>query len=90
MVSHGHIHVNGRRTHAPSQLVSAGDQITPAHRERSQTLVAVNRAATQSRQLPSWLALSPEPLEVRLLTLPTRDEVEVPVQAELIVELLAR
>jgi len=90
MVAHGHIYLNGRRTHAPSQLVSPGDQITPAPRERSQKLVAVNRAATQSRHLPSWLALSPEPLEVRLLTLPTREEVEIPVQAELIVELLGR
>jgi len=86
----GHIHLNGRRAHAPSQLVSPGDQITPAPRERSKQLLEVNRAATEHRQLPSWLAISGEPLEVRMLTLPTRDEVEVPVQAELIVELLAR
>jgi len=90
MVVQGHIYLNGRRAHAPSQLISPGDQITPAPRERSQKLVAVNRTATQSRRLPSWLAVSPEPLEVRMLTLPSRDEVEIPVETELIVELLAR
>ena len=49
-----------------------------------------NRSATQSRGLPSWLAVSSGPLEVRMLTMPSRDEVELPVQADLIVELLAR
>ena len=86
----GHIYLNGRRAHAPSQLVSPGDQITPAPRDRSAQVLEVNRAATQSRQLPSWLAISGQPLEVRMLTLPTRDEVELPVQVDLIVELLAR
>jgi small subunit ribosomal protein S4 len=87
---HGHIYMNGRRAHAPSQLVSPGDQITPAPRERSKQLLEVDRTAVQKRDLPSWLAISGEPLEVRMLTLPTRDEVELPVQVELIVELLAR
>lgn len=90
MTTHGHIYLNGRRAHAPSQLISPGDRITPAPRERSQTLLAVNRSATQSRQPPSWLALSAEPLEVRMLTLPSRDEVEIPVQTERIVEFLGR
>ncbi|MCK4298008.1 MAG: 30S ribosomal protein S4 [Planctomycetes bacterium] len=90
IIAHGHICLNGRRAHAPSQLVSPGDQITLAPRERSQSLVAANRAATQDRQSPSWLALSAEPLEARMLTMPTRDEVELPVQVELIVEFLAR
>ena len=90
MVAHGHLNLNGRRAHAPSQLLSPGDQITPAPRERSQKLVEANRSATQSRRLPSWLALSSEPLEVRMLTMPSRDEVELPVQVEFIVELLAR
>jgi len=90
MIAHGHVYLNGRRAHAPSQLVSPGDQITPAPKERSQKLVAANRSMTQGRRTPSWLAVSPEPVEVRLLTPPTRDEVEIPVKAELIVELLAR
>ncbi len=90
IIAHGHICLNGRRAHAPSQLVSPGDRITLAPRERSQSLVAANRAATQDRQPPSWLALSAEPLEARMLTMPTRDEVELPVQVELIVEFLAR
>jgi small subunit ribosomal protein S4 len=71
-------------------LVSPGDQITPAPREGSRGLLDGNRAAVQKRDLPSWLAVSGEPLEARMLTLPSRDEVELPVQAELIVELLAR
>ena len=90
MITHGHICLNGRRAHAPSQPVSPGDQITPASRERSQTLLVANRSVTQSRQLPSWLALTAEPLEVRMLTLPSRDEVEIAVQTERIVEFLAR
>lgn len=90
MVTHGHIYLNGRRAHAPGQLLRPGDQITPAPRERSRLLIEANRSVTRDRQRPSWLALTEEPLEVRMLTMPTRDEVEIPVQAELIVELLSR
>ncbi len=90
MIVQGHVYLNGRRAHAPGQLVSPADQITPASGERSQKLLEANQSVTQSRRPPSWLALSPEPLEVRMLTLPSRDEVEIPVQVERIVELLAR
>lgn len=90
MVSHGHLCLNGRRAHAPGQLLRPGDQLTPAPRDRSHRLIEANRSVTRDRQRPSWLAVSEEPLEVRMLTMPARDEVEIPVQAQLIVELLSR
>lgn len=90
LVRHGHFTVNGRKVNIPSYLVRPGDVI--AIRERSKNSVRikelVERAADQ--RPPAWLSYDAERAEVRVLALPTRDQIDVPVQEHLIVELYSR
>ena len=90
MVRHGHILVNGSRVTIPSMLVEAGMTITPAGNETSRKLVRQNLQATKGRQEASWLAVSEEPPSGAVVALPTREEVSVPAEEALIVELLSK
>lgn len=90
LVRHGHFTVNGRKVNIPSYLVRPGDVI--AVRERSRNSVRIKelmeRAADQ--RPPAWLSYDGERAEARVLALPTREEIDVPVQEHLIVELYSR
>ncbi len=89
MVTHGHIAVNGDKVTIPSYHVRPGDMIAPTPRGREHPRVK-EVAAGGARSLPSWLELSPSTLEGRILALPAREEIDVPVQEQLIVEYYSR
>lgn len=89
MVLHGHIGVNGRKVTVPSYHVKPGDVIAPTTRGREHPRVK-ELAATGLRTLPSWLEFIAERLEGRVLALPAREEIDVPVQEQLIVEYYSR
>jgi small subunit ribosomal protein S4 len=90
MVGHGHITVNGKRVDIPSYQISVGDVIRVKNRGKSLDLVRGN-LAENSRDVPDFLSRSdtaiPEGIVGRL---PTADEVSIPVQTQLIVELCSR
>ena len=90
LVSHGHITVNGKKVNIPSYLVSLGDVIAPASKEKAQKLVRDNLELTRNLGLPSWLERTTEPLQGRVSALPNRDEVPIPVQEQLIVEFCSK
>lgn len=90
LITHGHIQVNGSTVSTPSVLVKPGDVIAPRQRPSSSKLVAKIREGLQSRPVPSWLEVTPEPLQGRVLNLPNREEVPVPVREDLIVEFCSR
>jgi len=89
MVRHGHIAVNGRKVSIPSYQVRVGDVIGPTGRGKDHPRVK-ELAATGLRTLPSWLEFSTERLEGRVLAMPAREEIDVPVQEQLIVEYYSR
>lgn len=89
MVLHGHIAVNGRKVSVPSFQVRAGHQISPTARGREHPRVK-ELAVTGLRTLPSWLEFNVERLEGRVLAQPAREEIDVPVQEQLIVEHYSR
>lgn len=89
MVAHGHISVNGRKVSVPSYQVRPGDVLAPTSRGRDHPRVK-EVAAGGVRSLPSWLSLSTTTLEGRILALPAREEIDVPVQEQLIVEYYSR
>lgn len=89
MVAHGHIAVKGRKVTVPSYQVRPGDVIAPTPRGREHPRVK-EVAAGGVRSLPSWLELSTTTLEGRILVLPAREEIDVPVQEQLIVEYYSR
>ena len=91
MVTHGHITVNGRKLDIPSYLVRPGDAIKVKEREHSLRLAAGNLAAEGMPPVPDWLdRTSAEPPEGRVSRLPASQDMSLPVNPQLIVELLSR
>lgn len=90
LVNHGHITVNGKKVDIPSYLVSPGDVIAPASKEKTQKIVRDNLDLTKDLGLPSWLERVTQPLQGQVLALPSRDEVSIPVQEQLIVEFCSK
>jgi small subunit ribosomal protein S4 len=90
LVGHGHIEVNGHVATIPSRALRAGDVVTV--REPSRALQyfkdALAWAKTQPR--PGWLQVDPESYTTRLVTMPTRDQIETQVDTQLIVEHYSR
>jgi small subunit ribosomal protein S4 len=90
IVSHGHVTVNGRRIDKPGYLTRPGDVIQVKDRPKSVQLVQANLAET-GRQVPDFLSLDEDPQPTgHVLRLPEADDVSVPVQTQLIVELCSK
>jgi small subunit ribosomal protein S4 len=90
MVGHGHILVDGRRATIPSLLVREGMTVAPAKDEASLKLVREGLERSRGRPPVSWLAVSEEPPAARVVGAPARDEISVPTNEALIVELLSK
>ncbi len=90
MVLHGHIRVNGRKVSIPSFQVDAGDVIEPSKKERSRKLVQESMGVKKDIQIPSWLKLAEEPPQGVVVSLPTSQELQVPIESQLIVEYMSR
>jgi len=90
VVRHGHVEVNGKKVNIPSYQVNAGDEI--AIRENAKKLVIVEQAAQYTAQNPSpaWLEINHENLSGRVLSLPKRKDINLPINEQLIVELYSK
>jgi len=89
VVAHGHIYVNGRRVNRPSYLVHKGDVITVKASDRSQKFVKAV-VGDGGMTLQPWLQLEASKLEGTVLALPTREDVQIPVEEQLIIEMCSR
>ena len=89
-ITHGHIHVNGRRVNIPSFQVSAGDRISIKQSDRSQKLIRERLEELGEPRLQNWLTLDMSQLIGEIVALPTRDDVMIPVDEQLIVEYCSR
>lgn len=90
LISHGHFLVNNRKVDIPSFLVKSGDVIQ-VH-ERSRTLEPIRMAleTVEQRGVPSWLELDKEEYKGFVQQLPSRDQITIPIQEQLIVELYSK
>ena len=90
VVRHGHITVNGKKVDIPSYRVSANDivEVRPASRELTPFVVA--HAELGERPTPAWLEVDIEKLQGKVLSLPTREQIDAPVREQLIVELYSK
>ncbi len=90
LVRHGHIMINGRPVDIPSVQVKAGDEVTL--REKSRKLVAVQASleARKGQGVPEWMELHAEKAGGRILNIPTRASIPVPINEQLIVELYSK
>ncbi len=89
-VGHGHIYVNGRRCNIASYLVRVGDTISVKDTERSKTLIRARLEEYGEPQVQNWLNLDLTKLQAQITALPTRDDVMIPVEENLIVELCSQ
>ncbi|TMD60093.1 MAG: 30S ribosomal protein S4 [Chloroflexi bacterium] len=90
LVGHGHIQVNGRRTDIPSMAVRTGDVLGVRESSRADPLFKDLQTWAKSQSVPRWLQTDPDALEIRVLQLPTRDQIETQVNEQLIVEHYSR
>ncbi len=89
-IDHGHIYVNGRRVTRPSVLVQAGDKVTVKPADKSQKLIRARLEELGEPHVQNWLSLDAATMEGTVLAMPARDDVMIPVEENLIVELCSR
>jgi small subunit ribosomal protein S4 len=89
-VRHNHIEVNGKRVNIPSFRVRPGDEISLAAKARDLTVVKAAIISSARVEVPAWLQVDVEKLQGKVLALPTRDQIDLPVREQLIVELYSK
>ena len=90
LVRHGHIEVSGRKVNIPSFQVAPGQEI--AVREKSRNVPAIQHALdfAGGRSVPPWLELNREAIRGKVLSLPKREDVNFPIQEQMVVELYSK
>ena len=89
MVAHGHFAVNGRKVSVPSFLVKVGDVVQLRPTSKHQVRVDDNLNAGRG-QIPQWLELDPNEKKAVVRSLPLREDIQIPVTEQLIVELYSK
>ena len=89
-VRHGHIQVNGHRVDIPSYQVKAGDVIAVAPKYKDLLPIKEALIRTEGMAVPSWLEVDIEKLSGKVLQLPSRDQIDLELDAQLIVELYSK
>jgi len=90
LVSHGHFQVNGTRVNIPSYRVRAQDIVDVAPKSANIYPLVVAREAFNTRTVPAWMNSRPEQGRIIIHSLPTRDQIVIDLQEQLIVELYSR
>jgi small subunit ribosomal protein S4 len=90
LLLHGHLEVNGRKTNIPSYLVKPGDIIAVRENSRGKAYFKEVSQILDDDQVPSWLSLDPANLTGKMLDLPSRDEIDISLNEQLIVEYYSR
>lgn len=90
LVNHAHFIVNGRKVNIPSYLVKPGDVISVKEKSRGSDKFKGIFEANSAKPLPAWLDLNRDTAEGRVIALPARDQIDLPVEEQLIVELYSK
>ena len=89
-VRHGHIQVNGKRVDIPSYQVKAGDKISVASKYKDLLPIKEALIKSESTTVPGWLEVDIDKLQGTVLQLPSRDQIDLELDAQLIVELYSK
>ncbi len=90
LVKHGHFLINGRRATIPSMLVNPETDVALAPKSRKVARIVGALEALESRSLPQWLEIDKDNFKGTVKTMPVRDDITMPIQEQLIVELYSR
>jgi small subunit ribosomal protein S4 len=90
LIRHGHFTVNGTKVNIPSSILKPGDVVQP--REKSTKIEKIKGSVETAKQrgVPAWLEIDVEKFEGKVVALPKRDEITMPMNEQLIVELYSR
>ena len=89
-VRHGHFLVNGRKVDIPSYSLKAGDVVTVRATSAKNPAITHAMEEVKGRGIPEWLAFDTDKMTGRVVQLPTREQINLPVQEQLIVELYSK
>ena len=90
LVGHGHYEVNGKRVDIASYLVKPGDVISVCEKSRGSEKIKAVLEANGARPVPQWIDVDRDKLEAKIISLPTREQIEAPVDEQLIVEFYSK
>ena len=90
LVRHGHFLVNGRKVDVPSYSVRAGDVVSVRQTSLENAAIAHAMEEVKGRGVPDWIAIDSTKLAGTIASLPTREQINLPVQEQLIVELYSK
>ena len=90
LVSHGHFTVNGRKVNIPSFLVKPGMEVSLKDSSRGLEKIKANVEANAFRPSPKWLEYDANSMKAKVTALPAREDIDLPIEEHLIVELYSR
>ncbi len=90
LVGHGHYEVNGKRVDIASYLLKAGDVVSICEKSRSSEKIKAVVEANSARPVPQWIDVDRDKLTAKVIALPTREQIEAPVDEQLIVEFYSK
>ncbi len=90
LVMHGHFTVNGKKVDIPSYLVKVGDVIAVREKSRTSDKMKAVLEMTEGRVVPKWLDVNRETMEGKVIAAPQRDDIDLPIEEHLIVELYSK
>lgn len=90
LVRHGHFQINGRRVNVPSYSVRVGEVVSVKDSSAKTASIQYAIEEVKGRGIPEWLEFNGETLAGRIASLPTREQINLPVQEQLIVELYSK
>ena len=90
LVRHGHVHVNGRKVNIPSYEVSVGEEISIREASRKSPILEIAKDFASHQPTVAWLSVDRDNFKGNVLALPKREDIQLPVNEQLIVELYSK
>ncbi|MFC1658732.1 30S ribosomal protein S4 [Candidatus Omnitrophota bacterium] len=90
IVRHNFVFINSRRVNIPSYSVKAGDVIIIKTKEKAEKFIRDNIELAKDRTKPGWLQVNAEKLEIKVLRLPEKEDIQQPIREQMIVELYSK
>ena len=90
LVCHGHFRVNGRKVDIPSYITKKGDVITLREQSRKSARIKMLVENISARSVPAWITMDKENIQATINALPTKTDIDFPIEEHLIVELYSK
>lgn len=90
LVTHGHFLVNGKKVNIPSCNLQVGDTVEVKEASREMDIIKDSLSKVEQRGIPSWIEVDFQNFKGKVLQIPTREEIQLPAQEQLIVELYSK